>query len=106
MRNLGTLFGITLIAAAVVITAWSVEPTVGKTPTVFARPSLYDGHRDQLATRSSLRSRFHFSRSAITISVSTTCCGGSRVVGHFIHPCCRLLASPNMPAKESEGVST
>jgi hypothetical protein len=38
MRNLGTLFGITLIAAAVVVTAWSVEPTVGKTPTVSLDP--------------------------------------------------------------------
>jgi len=36
MRNigLGTLFGIALIAVAVVITTWSIEPTVGKTPTV------------------------------------------------------------------------
>ena len=40
MRNigLGTLFGITLIAVAVVITTWSVEPTVGKTPTVSVDP--------------------------------------------------------------------
>jgi len=39
MRNfgLGTLFGI-LIAAAVVITTWSVEPTVGKTPNVYVDP--------------------------------------------------------------------
>jgi hypothetical protein len=29
-----TLFGIAMIAVAVVITTWSVEPTVGKTPTV------------------------------------------------------------------------
>ena len=36
MRNigLGTLFGIALVAVAVVITIWSIEPTVGKTPTV------------------------------------------------------------------------
>ena len=40
MRNirLGTLFGITLIAAAVVITTWSVGPTVGRTPTVSVDP--------------------------------------------------------------------
>jgi hypothetical protein len=35
MRN---LFGIAIIAVAVVITTWSVEPTVGKTPTVFVDP--------------------------------------------------------------------
>ena len=29
-----TLFGIAIIAVALVITTWSVEPTVGKTPTV------------------------------------------------------------------------
>jgi len=40
MRNIdfGSLFGITLIAAAVVITTWSVEPTVGKTPNVSVDP--------------------------------------------------------------------
>ena len=36
--GLGTLFGIALIAVAVVITTWSVEPTVGKTPTVSVDP--------------------------------------------------------------------
>ena len=29
-----TLFGIAIIAVALVINTWSVEPTVGKTPTV------------------------------------------------------------------------
>ena len=29
-----TLFNLAIIAVAVVITTWSVEPTVGKTPTV------------------------------------------------------------------------
>jgi hypothetical protein len=106
MRNLGTLFGITLIAGAVVITAWSVEPTVGKTPTVLLDPLSMTGTVTNLLPEVHYDHGFHFSRRAITISVSTTCCGGSRVVGHFIHPCCRLLASPNMPAKESEGVST
>jgi len=33
-----TLFGIALIALAVVITTWSVEPTVGKTPTASVDP--------------------------------------------------------------------
>jgi hypothetical protein len=33
-----TLFGIAIIAVAVVITTWSVEPTVGKTPTVSIDP--------------------------------------------------------------------
>ena len=36
--GLGTVFGITLIIAAVVITTWSVEPTIGKTPTVSVDP--------------------------------------------------------------------
>ena len=35
--NLGILFGIALIALAV-ITTWSVEPTVGKTPTASVDP--------------------------------------------------------------------
>jgi len=40
MRNFswGTLIGITLIAAALVISTWSVEPTVGKTPNVSVDP--------------------------------------------------------------------
>ena len=40
MRNInwGVLFGIALIALAVVITTWSVEPTVGKTPAVSVDP--------------------------------------------------------------------
>jgi hypothetical protein len=40
MRNigLGILFSIALIAAGVVITTWSVEPTVGKTPNVSVDP--------------------------------------------------------------------
>jgi hypothetical protein len=40
MRNigLGILFGIALIAVGVVITTWSVEPTVGKTPAVSVDP--------------------------------------------------------------------
>jgi hypothetical protein len=33
-----TLFGIAIIAVALVITTWSVEPTVGKTPTVSVDP--------------------------------------------------------------------
>ncbi|MGC1916755.1 MAG: hypothetical protein WA710_16420 [Pseudolabrys sp.] len=33
-----TLFGIAIIAVALVITTWSVEPTVGKTPTVSVAP--------------------------------------------------------------------
>ena len=33
-----TLFGIAIIAVAVVITTWSVEPTVGKTSTVSVDP--------------------------------------------------------------------
>ena len=33
-----TLFGISIIAVALVITTWSVEPTVGKTPTVSIDP--------------------------------------------------------------------
>jgi hypothetical protein len=45
MRNigLGILFGIALIAVAVVITTWSVEPTVGKTPTVSLDPFAMTG---------------------------------------------------------------
>ena len=45
MRNigLGTLFGIALIAVSVVITTWSVEPTVGKTPTVSLDPLAMTG---------------------------------------------------------------
>jgi len=45
MRNigLGILFGIALIAVAVVITTWSVEPTVGKTPTVSLDPLAMTG---------------------------------------------------------------
>jgi hypothetical protein len=40
MRNigLGILFGIALIAVGVLITTWSVEPTVGKTPPVSVDP--------------------------------------------------------------------
>jgi hypothetical protein len=39
MRNLGILFGIiALIAVGVVITTWSVEPTVGKTSAVSVDP--------------------------------------------------------------------
>ena len=41
--GLGTLFGIALIAVAVVITTWSVEPTVGKTPTVSLDPLVMTG---------------------------------------------------------------
>ena len=33
-----TLFGIAIIAVALVITTWSVEPAVGKTPTVSVDP--------------------------------------------------------------------
>jgi hypothetical protein len=33
-----TLFGLAIIAVAVVIATWSVEPTVGKTPTVSVDP--------------------------------------------------------------------
>jgi hypothetical protein len=33
-----TLFGIAIIALALLITTWSVEPTVGKTPTVSVDP--------------------------------------------------------------------
>ncbi|MGB6914337.1 MAG: hypothetical protein WBE42_16525 [Pseudolabrys sp.] len=33
-----TLFGISIIAVALVITSWSVELTVGKTPTVSVDP--------------------------------------------------------------------
>ena len=33
-----TLFGLAIIAWALVITTWSVEPTVGKTPTVSVDP--------------------------------------------------------------------
>ena len=33
-----TLFGIAIIAATLVINTWSVEPTVGKTPTVSVDP--------------------------------------------------------------------
>jgi hypothetical protein len=45
MRNigLGILFGIALIAVAVVITTWSVEPTAGKTPTVSLDPFAMTG---------------------------------------------------------------
>ena len=41
--GLGVLFGIVLIALAVVITTWSVEPTVGKTPTVSLDPLAMTG---------------------------------------------------------------
>ena len=41
--NLGILFGIALIAVAVVITTWSVEPTVGKTPSVSLDPLAMTG---------------------------------------------------------------
>jgi len=42
--GLGTLFGIALIAVAVVITTWLVEPTVGKTtPTVSLDPLAMTG---------------------------------------------------------------
>jgi len=33
-----TLFGIAIIAVALVINTWSVEPTVGNTPTVSVDP--------------------------------------------------------------------
>ena len=33
-----TLFGLGIVAAALVITTWSVEPTVGKTPNVSVDP--------------------------------------------------------------------
>ena len=33
-----TLFGLAIIAVALVITTWSVETTVGKTPTVSVDP--------------------------------------------------------------------
>ena len=33
-----TLFAIAIIALALLITTWSVEPTVGKTPTVSVDP--------------------------------------------------------------------
>jgi hypothetical protein len=33
-----TLFGVAIIAVALVITTWSVEPTVGKTPNVSVHP--------------------------------------------------------------------
>ena len=33
-----TLFNLAIIAVALVITTWSVEPTVGKTPTVSVDP--------------------------------------------------------------------
>jgi hypothetical protein len=33
-----TLFGIAILAVALVIDTWSVEPTVGKTPTVSVDP--------------------------------------------------------------------
>ena len=33
-----TLFNLAIIAVAVVVTTWSVEPTVGKTPTVSVDP--------------------------------------------------------------------
>ena len=38
MGNLGILFGIALIAVGVVITTWSIEPTVGKTPAASVDP--------------------------------------------------------------------
>ena len=41
-----TLFGIAIIAVALVITTWSVEPTVGKTPTVSVHHRR-DGHYEQ-----------------------------------------------------------
>jgi hypothetical protein len=41
--GLGILFAIALIAVAVVITTWSVEPTVGKTPTVSLDPLAMTG---------------------------------------------------------------
>ncbi|MGB6311342.1 MAG: hypothetical protein WBG13_02045 [Pseudolabrys sp.] len=43
-----TLFGIAIIAVALVITTWSVQPTVGKTPTVSVDP------RGLMATTSNL----------------------------------------------------
>ena len=33
-----TLFNLAIIAIALVVTTWSVEPTVGKTPTVSVNP--------------------------------------------------------------------
>ena len=33
-----TLFGIAIIAVALLVNTWSVEPTVGKTPTVSIYP--------------------------------------------------------------------
>ena len=41
--GLGVLFAIVLIALAVVITTWSVEPTVGKTPIVSLDPLAMTG---------------------------------------------------------------
>jgi hypothetical protein len=40
MRNieLGVLFGIALIAVGVILTTWSVGPTVGKTPAISVDP--------------------------------------------------------------------
>ena len=50
MRNigLGVLFGIALIAVGVVITTWSVGPTVGKTPAVSVDPFALTGHTTNL----------------------------------------------------------
>ena len=47
------LFGIAIVAV-VVFTAWSVEPTVGKTPHRFPRSPRHDAQHDQ-STASSLR---------------------------------------------------
>ena len=53
-----TLFGIAIIAVALVITTWSVEPTVGKTPTV-SGPTRPDGHYEQSTASALPRFQHH-----------------------------------------------
>ena len=53
------LFGIAIVAVAL-FTAWSVEPTVGKTPHRFPRSPRHDGQYNQSTASSLPRLQHHF----------------------------------------------
>ena len=52
------LFGIAIVAL-VAFTAWSVEPTVGKTPSTVSLPTRHDGHHGQSAASALPRLQHH-----------------------------------------------
>ena len=64
------LFGIAIVAV-VAFTAWSVEPTVGKTPHRFPRSPGHDGQHNQSAASALRRLQHH---------LLTDCAVGSSIV--------------------------